>query len=558
MSEHVQDVPGRPEMPWGAWGEPRPLPAAVLDMLRQFLGLAAEPAPAVPVDSVTLAPGRLSDPALRALRDAAGPGGVHQDRAARLGHTGGKSTTDLLRRRAGDATGAPDAVVTPGSHDEVLAVLRAAQAHRLAVVPFGGGTSVTGGVEAAGVGSGAAGVGGGTSVTGGGGAAGGGLDAVIVLDLARMDRLISVDPVSLTATMEAGLRAPRAEELLAARGLTLGHLPQSFEHASIGGFAATRSAGQASAGYGRFDDMVIALRAATPRGTLDAGGRAPASAAGPDLRQVLLGSEGAFGVITEVTAAVRPAPEAVIDEAWQFADFEAGTTAMRALAQAGRPPATVARLSDPVETSVLGLTGGHAVPGCLAVLSFEGTAQAAADRQRDAAGILLACGGQPAGPQAVAGWRQGRFDAPYLRDALLAAGALAETLETATSWASLGALRAGVGDALSRALTGAGTPPVVMCHISHIYPAGASLYYTVVAAQAADPVGQWVAAKRAASAAIMDGGGTITHHHGVGMDHRDWMTREIGALGVDVLRAVKAALDPAGILNPGKLIPPGS
>ena len=519
-------------MPWGAWGSPRPLPPQVRELVGQFLGLAAEPAPPVPVADVALRPSRLSLAALADLRQAAGPDAVLDGRDERLRHTGGKSTTDLLRRRAGDAGDAPDAVLTPGSHDAVLAVLAAAERHRIAVVPFGGGTSVSGGVEAL----------------------EGGLTAVITLDLRRMSELVSIDTVSLTATMQPGLPAPRAEELLGAQGLMLGHLPQSFEHATIGGFAATRSAGQASAGYGRFDDMVVAVRAATPRGTL-ATGRAPRSAAGPDLRQLLLGSEGTFGVITEITAMVRPLPETVTDLAFEFAGFAAGTAALRALAQSSPGLVTMARLGDETETMVQGLTGGQQASGCLAVISIEGTRQSVAGLQSQACAIIAGHDGHPADPGLVAGWRRGRFDAPYLRDTLLAAGALAETLETATTWSRLPELYEAVRGALLAALTAAGTPPVVMGHISHVYPAGASLYFTVAAAQAADPVAQWAAAKNAASDAIMAAGGTITHHHGVGLDHRDYLTAEIGGLGVDVLRAVKAALDPAGIMNPGKLIP---
>lgn len=528
----LSGIASRPTpMPWGAWGSPRPLPPEVGELLGQFLGLSPQARP-VPAGQVRLPSSRLTGAALADLERAAGPGAVLACRAARLQHVGGKSTTDLLRRRAGDASDAPDAVVEPGSHDAVLAVLAAAERHRLAVVPFGGGTSVTGGVEAV----------------------AGGLAAVIALDLRQMSELVSVDTVSLTATMQAGLPAPRAEELLAVRGLMLGHLPQSFEHATIGGFAATRSAGQASAGYGRFDDMVVALRAATPRGTL-AAGLAPKSAAGPDLRQLLLGSEGVFGVITEVTAVVRPLPERVVDDAWQFAGFAPGTAALRALAQSGPGLVTMVRLSDETETSVQGLTSGHAVAGCLAVISIEGTEQSVADRHRQVADLLREHGGQPAAAELVAGWRRSRFDAPYLRDTLLAAGAVAETLETATSWTRLPALHQAVRAALTDTLTALGTPPLVLCHISHIYPAGASLYFTVAAAQTADPVTQWAAAKRAASQAIVAAGGTITHHHAVGLDHRDYLTAEIGALGVDVLRAVKSALDPTGIMNPGKLIP---
>jgi alkyldihydroxyacetonephosphate synthase len=458
---------------------------------------------------------------------------VETDDVARLTHAAGKSTVDLLRLRAGQVSGAPDAVARPASHEEVAALLTVCGRHHVAVVPFGGGTSVVGGLDAQRE----------------------GFAGVLALDLAGLDRLVRVDPVSRTATFEAGVRAPRAEQLLAAEGFTLGHFPQSFEYATLGGFAATRSSGQASAGYGRFDRIVVGLRAATPVGTLDLG-RAPESAAGPDLRQLLLGSEGAFGVITELTLRVRPAPVAHRYAGWTFPSFTDGARALRALAQDGPLPA-VLRLSDEAETAINAAAGSGADGdgGCLAVVGFEGTtaeieagAGAASQRLTELGGTSL---GEAPGEQ----WRAGRFRAPYLRDALLDAGALAETLETATFWDRLPETYAAVRDALVETLSAAGTPPLVLCHISHVYETGASLYFTVVAAQAEDPIAQWGAAKAAASEAIAATGATITHHHGVGRDHKPWYAREIGPAGVAALRGVKESLDPYGILNPGVLLP---
>ena len=423
---------------------------------------------------------------------------VRTDHHSRLLHSAGKSTTDLLRLRTGAVEHAPDAVVLPADHDEVVDVLRACADQRVAVVPFGGGTSVVGGV----------------------GADRGGLTAVVALDLRRLDQLVAVDEVSMTATLQAGLKGPEADGLLAAHGLTIGHLPQSYEHASIGGYAATRSAGQASSGYGRFDEMVVALKVATPVGTLQLG-RAPASAAGPDLRQLFLGSEGALGVITEVTLRVHPAPAVTVDEAWQFGDFASGAAALREIAQGFVQPAVV-RLSDEVETAInLALAGDSAVSGgCTAITCYEGTDESVESQRAAVTRVLTAAGGRPVESEAAAQWRHGRYRAPYLRDALLDAGALVETLETATTWSNLPVLYGAVRDAIVSALTGAGTPPLVLCHISHVYPTGASLYYTVVAAAAADPIAQWAAVKRATGDAIMAAGGTITHHHAVGSDHR--------------------------------------
>jgi alkyldihydroxyacetonephosphate synthase len=558
-------------MLWRGWGDParaRPLPDAVRELLRDLLGVRPADAPPLPLADVRVPASRLPVAARAALAASVGDGSIRDDDESRVRHTRGKSTPDLVRIRRGDAAAAPDAVVLPGTHDDVLAVLRVCTEHRVAVVPYGGGTSVVGGLAPAAPAD--------DGADDGDGDAEGERRPVIALDLRRLDRMAGFDPVSRTATLEPGLRAPQAEALLRERGHTLGHFPQSYEWATIGGFAAARSSGQASAGYGRFDDMVVGLTVATPRGTLELG-RAPKSAAGPDLRQLVLGSEGAFGVITAVTVRVRPAPATTAYEGWGFPSFAAGTAALRALAQDGPLP-TVLRLSDETETMVglarptrlappaSGESGGSggsgpaaaaaagAGAGCLVVAGYEGAAADVTDRQAKAHAVLRAAGGTLLGPEPGEQWAEGRYAAPYLRDALLDAGAFAETLETAAFWSGLPSLYEAVREALKTTLTDAGTPPLIMCHISHVYAAGAALYFTVVAA---DPgTAGWARAKRAASEAIAGAGGTISHHHGVGTDHRDWYAREIGPLGVEVLRAVKDRLDPAGILNPGILIPP--
>ena len=457
------------------------------------------------------------------------------DETRRL-RTRGKSTPDLLRQRAGDLSDAPDAVVRPGTHEEVAAVLAFAVEHHLAVVPFGGGTSVTGGLVARRE----------------------GYAGLVSLDLIRMKRLLAVDHTSMTATLEPGLRGPEAEALLAAEGLTLGHYPQSFEFASIGGFAATRSSGQSSAGYGRFDSLVVGLRVATPRGELRLGS-APANAAGPDLRQLILGSEGAFGVITEVTVRVRKLPAEKVYEGWSWPSFAAGADAMRTLAQSGLLP-TVIRLSDEAESAINlarpDSIGGDSVDsgpgGCLMITGYEGEPAANAAKRSAVTALLESLGGTCGGTEPGESWAQGRFNAPYLRDSLLDVGVLVETLETATWWSNREALYAGVKTALEQSL-GEGT--MVLCHISHVYETGCSLYFTVAAKEGDDPLAQWQKAKAAASDAMVAAGATITHHHAVGTDHKPWLTAEIGELGGSVLRAVKADLDPTGVLNPGVLIP---
>src|SRR3954451_22411025 len=314
------------------------------------------------------------------------------DETRRL-RTRGKSTPDLLRARAGDLADAPDAVVRPGSAPEVQRVLEVAGEHRVAVVPFGGGTSVVGGLVAR----------------------RDGFAGVVSLDLVRMKRLLAVDPVSMTATLEPGLRGPEAEALLAEHSMTLGHFPQSFEYATIGGFAATRSSGQSSAGYGRFDALVTAMTVATPAGPVSLG-RAPASAAGPDLLQVFLGSEGALGVITSVTVRVRPLPETRAFEGWRWESFDAGAAAVRSLAQAQLLP-TVLRLSDENETALnladpdaVGSVGSASQGGCLMIVGYEGTPAAVEARRTAVTALLTDLGGTPAGDAPGRAWSAGRYD----------------------------------------------------------------------------------------------------------------------------------------------------
>jgi alkyldihydroxyacetonephosphate synthase len=519
-------------MATAGWGDPtrrNGLPAHAAAWLRREIGPTR---PARPLD-IRLSPGRLDETDHKALAAVVGDEQVRTDDETRVTRAAGRSYLDLVALRSGQVD-APDAVVVPGSADEVRAVLEVCAERRIAVVPFGGGTSVVGGVAPL----------------------RGDFDSVVSLDLRRLDRLLSVDDEALTATFEPGIRGPAAEALLNARGLTLGHFPQSYEYASLGGYAATRSSGQASTGYGRFDELVVAMVMQTPAGELRLG-RGAASAAGPDLRALLLGSEGAFGVITEVTVRVRRLADSPHYEAFFFRSWAEGVTALRDLEQQRLAP-DVARLSDDDETRVqLALTGASRVQrlflrgrrgSCLAILGWD---EVDPRKRKRAVSVVRSHGGFSVGKSAAEKWKHGRYDGPYLRDDLLDAGVLVETLETSARWSSLTATHAAVRTALQTALPGA----IVMCHVSHLYPHGASLYFTVIGRQDDDPVPQWQKAKRAAGDAIVSSGATITHHHAVGTDHRPWMTDEVGPLGVDVLRAVKAVLDPAGILNPGKLIP---
>ncbi len=553
-----------PRSVWHGWGDPteaHPLSKAAWRQLRDEIG--ADPSrrvPPVALDAVELAPSRLeSAGAGRAARDAlvavVGPDHVHTDREWRVGHAGGKSYPDLYRLRTGDGSNAPDAVVVPGSADEVQRVIHVAVEHHLAVVPFGGGTSVVGGVGAGSVPS----------------HPDDPFTATVTLDLRRLDRLVAVDPRSRTATFEPGLRGPEIEQALHPHGFTLGHYPQSHQEATLGGYVATRSAGQASTGYGRIDDNVLGVRLATPRGELVVGGRSPGSATGPRLLDVVVGSEGALGIITEATLAVAPLPTEKRHAAWFFESFEAGAEAVRHLVQdAGRGIAPdVCRLSDEDETRVnLTLAGrlgrrllryaavrGAAAPALL-VTQFEGTdAGLVRHRARASARVLERHGGRRLPRQVGQAWEKGRFAGPYLRDELMDHRVLADTLETGTIWGNLTDLHSRVAGAIRGALEVDGRRAIVMCHVSHVYGTGASLYYTFIAPESDDPIGQWQAVKTAASDAIIAGGGTISHHHSIGTDHRDHLAAEVGETGVGVLRAIKAELDPTGILNPGKLIP---
>lgn len=522
-------------MHWARWGDPQhaaPLAESARTLVEMAFGPVEQRTP-VPLEDVRVPDSRLTDALLGELAAVVGTAHVHTDHDTRVRHTRGRSTPDLLRIRGGDAGQAPDAVASPADEDEVQRLVEWCTERRVALVPFGGGTSVVGGLDAPG-----------EEFTG-----------VVAADLRRLDGF-ALDEESGTAELGAGLRGPDAERLLAEHGWTLGHFPQSFEYASIGGFAATRSSGQASSGYGRFDDNVVGLRVATPIGPL-ALGTAPASAAGPDLRQLMLGSEGAFGVITSVTVRVRRAPAERVYEGWRLTDFGSAVTALRDVVRSGRAPA-VLRLSDENETALNladpASVGAESGGGCLLLTGYEGTADRVAEH-RAATGALLEGRATALGTGPGEAWVEGRYRGPYLRDAMLDAGVLVETLETAAFWSRLPAVYAAVRTALERALTTDAGGPVVLCHVSHVYDTGASLYFTVAVRQRGDGLDQWQRAKAAATDAIVAAGGTITHHHAVGRDHRPWLESEIGPVGVEILRAVKRRLDPAGVLNPGVLVP---
>jgi alkyldihydroxyacetonephosphate synthase len=537
----------RRDSKWWGWGDPAiepELDGEALATLRERVGVL-EPWPlAAELDGLELP---AAEPLPRALVEAVGESNVFTGGEDRVRHATGCGYADLARLRNGRLEAAPDAVLLPGDAGAVRRALEVCAAEGIAVVPFGGGTSVVGGVAPL----------------------RGEHSRVVSLDLARLQG-VEVDRRSLTARLGAGLRGPEAEAALGAEGVVLGHYPQSFEYATIGGFAATRSAGQASSGYGRFDSLVSAVRLLAPGGdlrTLDT----PHSAAGPALRELVVGSEGVLGVIPEVTVRVRPAPRQRRYEAWIAEDFEAGAEIVRALAQGPGLP-DVIRVSDEEETEVsLALSGPRGVAGtlfggylglrrrrggCLIVVGIEGEEESVARRRALTVRALRRGGAAYLGQSAGRSWEHGRYQGPYLRDTLMGMGAMVETLETSHTWSRLHELHAAVGGAIGDSLAGQGTPGLVFCHLSHAYADGASLYFTFISrARREVEIEQWREVKRAASAAIVAAGATITHHHAVGRDHAPYMEAEIGGTGLDLLRALKQQLDPAEIMNPGKLLP---
>lgn len=537
---------------WHGWGDPaqvRSLPTGGWPLLK-FLGRvepAAHDVPPVALTDVRLPEVRLTESARAALAAVVGDEYVSTERLDRVEHAGGKSYPDLYRLRTGDGTRAPDAVVFPGTSREISALLAACVEHGVAVVPFGGGTSVVGGVDPL----------------------RGRFSAVVSLDLRRLDRVRRVDPVSQTAVVQAGVRGPEAEAVFQQHDLTLGHFPQSYQQATLGGYLATRSAGQASSGYGRFEENVISVTMATPTGEVVMGGRTPPNetAAGPKLLDVLIGSEGLLGVVTDVTVQLSRRPTIELQESWALRDTPTGFAAFRDLAQElghGIMP-DIARLSDHDETTTVMAQAG--LPGmagmgrvrargwrepALAVFQLEdGDRGTLRFRRKRLAAVLKRHGAVKLTDSIAEHWMKDRFRGPYQRDHLMDRGVFVETVETATTWDNLEHLYHSVRSAIVSAM-GRGW---VQCHVSHLGAGGASLYYTVMASAESDPLAQWRRVTSAASQAMVDDGGTITHHHAVGTAHRPWIRDEIGDGGIRILRAIKAELDPAGVLNPGKLIP---
>lgn len=540
----------QPRMRWWGWGEDGndgPVKPGAKEMLTKTCGWPkGVDRPPVDLTAVQLPNPSLAVDARRRFEELLGADFVRDDHATRVSHAAGRSVPDLIRLRSGQLPFAPDAVLYPASDDEVDELLGICQDERIAVVPFGGGTSVVGGIDAFRP----------------------NFRSCVCISLARLDQVIDIDEESLTVTVQAGVFGPDLEDRLQAEGFTLGHFPQSFEFSTVGGWVATRSAGQQSTGYGRIDENVFGLRCSTPSGPIELR-PTPATAAGPNPRQMLVGSEGTLGIITQATLRIKRLPETTLPDAWFFPDFHSGATALREMEQDGLRP-DIARLSDVNETAfgLAQLGSGLQRKGlftylrargittpCLMVLRYDGHRTEAKLRRNNGRAIARKHKGVSVGVSPETMWEKHRFSTPYLRDQLLTEGIVVETMETAAPWSTIETLHDSIKHDIEKALADRGTPAFVLCHVSHLYTAGCSLYYTVFAQQQeGQEIEQWKALKTAAGDAMLAGGGTITHHHSAGADHAPWLPQETGELWLRMLRAAKAEVDPEGIMNPGKLM----
>ncbi|MGI8902772.1 MAG: FAD-binding oxidoreductase [Solirubrobacteraceae bacterium] len=509
---------------------------AATTFISERLGFGSvEPERPMPLSAVSLPAPRLRAP------EALEPICASDDYERAL-HALGSSYRDVVRAFRGQFEHPPDVVAHPRDERELEAVLDWALGAGAAVIPFGGGTSVVGGVEPR-------------------------VDrdrfaGVVTIDCKTLDRVLEVDPVSQAARIQAGATGPVLEGQLHEHGLTLRHFPQSFQFSTLGGWIATRAGGHFATLYTHIDDLVESVRAITPAGAWESR-RLPGSGAGVSPDRMLIGSEGALGVITEAWVRVRERPRFRSSRGVRFKTFSAGADAVRALSQSGLHPAGC-RLIDPDEAKLTGAgDGSHA----LLVLGFE----SAAHQTEPLMALALQCCGDQGGvwdPDEGAGsessrsgsvgsWREAFLRAPYLRDTFVAMGILSETFETAITWERFPELHRSIIERTTTAVREACGAGSVTCRFTHVYPDGPAAYYTVLApVRRGEELEQWALVKRAAGDAVLAGGGTITHHHAIGRDHRDWYDRQRPDPFAAALRGAKAAVDPAGALNPGALIDP--
>ncbi len=500
----------------------------------------------VPAEEVDLAPSRLSAPESLA-------GILSDDRHDRLGHALGKAYRDVVRGFRGEFPNPPDLVAFPQDESEIEAVLEFCEGQGAAAIPYGGGTSVVGGVEPR------------LSAD---------YSGAVSIDLGKLDRVLEIDRTSRAARIQAGAAGPRLEDQLREHDLTLRHYPQSFEFSTLGGWIATRAGGHFATLYTHIDDLVESVRAISPRGVWESR-RLPGSGAGPSPDRALIGSEGILGLISESWVRLQDRPRFKASCGAGFDDFGAAARAVREISQSGLHPANC-RLLDALEAETTGASPG---PGkALLVLGFESAHHPVEQPMEVALEIVREHAGEPgevrlkapdsenreAPGDSVSAWRSAFLGAPYLRDTFVACGVLSDTFETAITWDRFDGFYAEVMDAAVSKVAevcgvagGGSGRPRVSCRFTHVYPDGPAPYFTVLApALRGGEVEQWDEIKAAAAEAVIEGGGTITHHHAVGRDHRPWYDRQRPEPFADALRAAKAALDPTAILNPGVLIDP--
>lgn len=547
---------------WWGWGEEgkrfeldsRP---QLFPYLRKYFPLLAQPVVPVPhPDDFDIPPSRLHIEQLQALSQIM-PENIFTDKMTRLRHAVGKSYHDLLRLRYRQDLHFPDAVVFPHREEEIQELFRWAEAQKVALVPFGGGTSVVGGVEAI------------CSTA---------QVATVTVNLRGLDKIIAFHPESLLVEAEAGITGPRLEEYLNVRGFTLGHSPESFVYSTLGGWLAARSAGQFSTRYGKIEEMVESVRMVTPRGVWETR-PIPASATGPDLKQWIVGSEGTFGIITKAALHIHPLPKQKFYRAYLFPEFTEGVDFVQNLMKAGSRPALV-RLLDGAETDFalalvkwptrpigaqaaawslkwLDFHGFKSSRRSLLLLGFEGSRAEVKAEKSLAKRLLAAHKVFSLGQSPAFMWYRHRHEHPYLRDELIDRALLLDTLETASEWHRVLPLYQAVREAIHKTLVELNIPGVVLGHLSHLYQQGSSLYFIILAQPSLHKeLEQWWRIKTAASDAILRHGGTISHHHGIGTDHAIWFRQEIDSVSLGALQNLKAYVDPAGVLNPGKLLPP--
>ncbi len=526
---------------WNGWGDDAvayPLPAGAVRFLEERLGPGTPPRDATLSDVLATVPGsRLPPHPL-----------VSREPDVRLRHARGQSLPDWIALRFGRVPAFPDGVAFPETEQDVRSLLKYASEVGARVIPYGGGTSVVGHIN---------------PLPGGA--------PVLTVSLARMSTLHHLDPKAQLATFGAGVSGPELERHLNAHGFTLGHFPQSFEYSTLGGWIASRSSGQQSLGYGRIERLFAGGRLEAPAGTLILP-PFPSSAAGPDLRELVLGSEGRLGILTEATVRITPLPEREEFRAVFFPCWEAAVAAARAIVQA-RLPLSMLRISTPEETeTTLALAGHERILGalerflalrgvgkgkCMAIIGFTGQSRLVRLARAEVLSIARRFGGVHVGRTFGTQWHRTRFRTPYLRNTLWEMGYAVDTLETAVSWPTVPALVAALQRELGEGLARDGERVLVFSHLSHLYPSGSSIYTTFLFRLPSDPDGaleRWRRLKDAASRAIVAHGGTISHQHGVGTDHLPYLAAEKGELGMSLLRSVCRTLDPGGLMNPGKLI----